>query len=383
MLSLGLTTADQKLFEQSLITGYNLKITIQVLDLNHTYLADLSKRLLDGQVNYSFAELISYSATLSLLDPDNAIGFDTDSPADNALYADRMIKIVYSVWSQKLPKWVDVPIFCGPVTKVTRDDSIVSVECQGKESLVSEPTLAWKAKTYAKGTLLTSLVKDVMTNYNGESKYDLPGWTTKTTRAYSLLRESVVWPFVKAVVGSQSVRQVYYDGRGVLKMRSTPTVPNFTFTEAHLLSVPKLDYNSQDIRNTALVKGATPDGKPQIISARYLPAAHPFSPQSLARGGKARYLVEVVDDSNIATQAAADSTAQSTVNSLGSSNVGFDFDSFPIPHLEPGDLMTLKTSDYSINLRVTEFSIPLKTGSPQSNGIIRKLASNKARLRRK
>lgn len=379
MISLGLSSAEQKLFELSLISGYNLKITVQVLNLNHTYLADLSTRLIDGQVNYAWNQPINYSASMTLFDPDSAIGFDTNSPADNALYADRMIRIVYSVYSSLLPKWIDVPIFCGPVTKVTRDDALVAVECQGKESLVSEPTMAWRPKTYAKGTLLTALVKDVMANYNGESKFDLPGWTTRTTRAYSLLRESVVWDFVKAVAGS---KQVYYDGRGVLKMRDYPAAPTFTFTEAHLLSVPKLDYNSQDIRNTVLVKGATPDGKPQIISARYLPAAHPFSPQSLARGGKPRYLVEVVDDSNIATLASANTIAQNTVNSLGSSNVGFDFDSFPIPHLEPGDLISLSTRDFAINLRATEFAIPLKAG-PQSNGIIRKLASNKAKLRRK
>jgi hypothetical protein len=147
MISLGLSSADQKLFDQSLITGYNLKVTAQILDLNHKYLADVSPQLIDGQVNYAFLEPITSSASMTLIDPDNLTGFDSTSPSDNALYADRMIRLVDSVWSDLLPRWVDCPIFCGPVTKVKRDDAILSVECQGKESLYVEPAMVWVAKT--------------------------------------------------------------------------------------------------------------------------------------------------------------------------------------------------------------------------------------------
>jgi hypothetical protein len=383
VLSLGLSTADQKLFDASLSTGYNLKVTVQILDLNHRYLHDASPQLIDGQVNFSYWEPITYSASLTLLDPDNLTGFDTSSPSDNALYADRMIRIVYSVHSDLLPRWVDCPIFCGPVTKVKRDDAILSIECQGKESLYSEPTLAWSAKTYAKGTLLTTAIRDVMAAKGGETRFEFPGWTTTLAKDYSLTPESVPWTFVLALAGHRSVRHLYYDGRGVLKLRDGQTTPSWTFSEDRLLSVPKLDYNHAEIRNTVLFKGGTPTGKPQITARAYLPDPDPSSPKALGINGVRRYLAgDPVEDTSVMTQTAANARAQSVLASLALANIGFDFDSFVVPHMEPGDTIHLSTRDTSVNLRMSEYAIPLKAGNPQSNGLIRKLSVNKARLRR-
>jgi hypothetical protein len=383
MINLGLSSSDLVKFQQSLITGYNLKIVVQILDLNHRYITDVSALLVDGQVNHSFYDAVSYSSTLTLMDPDNVVGFDTFSPVDNALYADRMIKIIYSVFSDLLPRWVDVPIFCGQVTKLTRDDAILSVECQGKEAMWGEPAMGWYGRTYRKGTLLTSAIRDVMARYTGETRFDFPSWATKISRDMSVSTETVVWDFALALQGSRNVRHLFYDGRGVLRLRSAPTRPIFTFTESHLTSVPKLDYNHADVRNTAYIKGAQPEHKPQIRAWKYLPATNPSSSVSLGRNGVRRFLVEMVEDSAIITKAQAEAQAWETLNSLATTAVGYDFDSFPIPHLEPGDIFHLTTRDASFALRATEFSIPLKAGTSQSNGTTRKLSANKARLRRR
>lgn len=382
MLSLGLSTADQRLFEQSLITGYNLRVTIQVLTLDHVYVSDVSDKLVDGQVNWAFREEVNSSLTLTLLDPDSAIGFDTQSPSDGALFADRMLRVVYSVYSDLLPRWVDVPIFCGPVTGMSRDDAIVSIECQGKESLYKEPSMAWSARTYYKRYKLTDTIRDVLGTKGGETKFDLPEWSNTLPRDYSLKTETPLWDFVKAVVGPDVLQQVWYDGRGVLRLRSTPATPAFTFTEAHLTSVPKLKYNMDKIRNVALVKGGIPEGKAQIIAIRHLPKADPASSWSLGRNGVPRPLAEVIDDSTILTQADADAKAMQVLAAIGIGNTDFDFDSLPIPHLEIGDNFQLSTRDVSMMIRVHNFSIPLKAGSPQSNGTLRRLSSNRTRIRR-
>ena len=434
MISLGLSAANQALFEQALYTGYNLRVVVQILDLNHRYISDISDLLVDGQVNYSYWEPISYSASMTLLDPDNRVGFDTSSPADNALYADRMIRLLYCVWVDTTPPgstsggggytdiypgaytdtypggylsdysdvytdsytyttpttstvvntgfWVDVPIFCGPVTKVKRDDAILSVECQGKESLVSAPTLAWTAKTYPKGWRGVDAIRSVMENFAGETKFDLPEFTYPLGHDYVLNATTVPWEFVNVLSASRHIRQLWYDGRGVLRFREKPARPVWTFTEDTLLSVPQLDYNHADIRNAATVRGATPEGKPQLRAHRYLPAAHHSSPQAMGRNGKNRYMMEIVDDTTLATQAAVNVAADKLLVSIQNTNVGFEFDSFPIPHLEVGDIVHLSTRDVSINLMVDQYSLPLKAGSPQSNGTIRKVSANRARLRR-
>jgi hypothetical protein len=386
MINLGLTSADLDKFQRSLYTppGYNLKVTIQILDLNHNYLSDVSTHLLDGQVNKSFWDITTSNAQFTLKDPYNQVGFDTSNPSEGALYMDRMVRIVYSVWSPLLPRWVDVPIFCGPVTKVSREDAIVTVEAQGKESLYVTPNMAWTSKTYSKGTKLVSAIRDLLGNKGGETKFDLPEWTRTLKKDYSLKTETPIWDMVRKLVGSRLIQQIYYDGRGYLRLRACPTTPIFTFTEDSIVSVPRLAFETENVRNTVRVLGATPEGKKQIVATAHLPASDPSSSTSLGRNGVKRYLVEAVDDPDLNTQKEADDKADETLASVGLENITFDFDSFPTPHLEQGDVFQITTRDFSRNLRVKEMSIPLKPSreNPQSNGTYRRLTPL-ARKRRK
>jgi len=382
MISLGLTAAEQALYELSLFTGYNLKVTVQILDLAHRYITDVSSQLVDGQVNNSRTDEVNSSASLTLLDPDFVSGFDTSSPSDGALYADRMIRIVYSVSSELLPKWVDCPIFCGPVIKVTRDDAIVSVECQGKEALGVDPTLFFTSKTYKKGEKVSSVLIDAAKKI-GETKFDIDG-SRKLASDKSIKIDTVPWTFLQSIAGSKNLRQLWYDGRGVLRLRDRPTKPVFVFTEPTLKSVPKLDYNAADIKNTAYVRGADPAGKTkQLTAKRYLPSSHPASPAALGRNGTKRYMVEIVDDDTLKTQKAVNTAADDLIDTLKTQLMGFDFDSFVFPHLEQGDVVALSTRDVSINLTLDQYAIPLLAEGAQSNGVIKKVSANATRIRRK
>jgi hypothetical protein len=387
VINVGLSSADLALFQKSLITGYQVKITVQILDLNHTYLADVSTKLLGGQVNKSFWDTVTSGATLELLDPDNQTGFDTTNPSEGALYADRMIRIVYSVISETLPRWVDVPIFCGPVVKVSRDDAVLQVECQGKESLYVAPQMTWYTHTYPTTQKLVSALKDLMGTKGGETKFDFPEWARSLKKAYSLKVETPTWDAAQSMVGSRLIHQLFYDGRGVLKLRTCPTTPNFTFTEHWLTSVPKLVFDSDAIRNTVRVKGGTPTGKPQIIANAELPASDSSSSTALGRkvgsSLKKRRLVELVEDSDEMTQSGANATAQETLESLDLQNITFDFDSFPNPLMEPGDVFAIATRDFGRNLRAKIFSIPLKAGEPQANGTYRRLVPTVRKKRKR
>ena len=385
MLNLGLSSADLKLFQTSLYTppGYDLKVTVQILDLNHKYVTDVSDKLIGGQVNKSFWDIVTSGATLELLDPENQVGFDTTNPSEGAIYADRMIKITYSVYSEILPRWVDVPLFCGPVIKVSRDDAIMSIECQGKESLYVAPQMAWVTRTYAKGTKLVTAVKDVLGTRGGETKFDLPEWARTLKKDYSLTVETPIWDMVRKLVGSRLIQQAFYDGRGVFRLRTCPTAPTFTFTEDHMTSVPKLAFDSSEIRNTVRVKGAIPTGKSQITANAYLPASDASSSTSLGRNGVKRPLVELVEDGDINDQKEAQDTANDTLDSLDLQNITFDYDSFPVPHLEPGDVFAIATRTFGRNLRAKEFSIPLVGGEAQSNGTYRRLVPTRRTKRKK
>lgn len=385
MLALPLTSAEQSLFEQSLFSNHEVKVTVQILDLNHAYLSDVSSKLVDGQVNIDTSvgrKGTVRSLSLTLLDPDGVIDFDSNSPDDNVIFADRMVKVVYSVRSDLLPKWVDVPVFCGPVTGFARDEALVSVEAQGKESFYHSPSVAWAAASYKKGAKVVDVVRDILYD-GGETKFDLPTWSLSTTRDYNLTREDDRFDFAAWISGPDSLRQMYYDARGYAKLRNLPATPSFTFDERVMTSKPKVTFASSELRNTVYVVGGTPVGKPPITATAYAPANHPASPQRLGRNGKMRTLMEKVEDTTLVTTTAAKARAQEVLDSVLLSGVQIEFSAFVIPHLEPQDVYTMSTRDFTMNGRVRQFSIPLKVGSSMTVGYTSRRSINVGRIRAK
>ena len=139
MFDTGLSLADRAIFERDLCLDHQAFIRIVNMSLEHDDLHDISDRLMDGQVTYDAnAEITTRSLTMVLMDPNASLGFDTGNPTGGILFADRMVQVHYEVFSRGLWRWVSVPIFTGPVSKMTRNGSTISVEAQGKETLARE-----------------------------------------------------------------------------------------------------------------------------------------------------------------------------------------------------------------------------------------------------
>jgi hypothetical protein len=385
VISLGLNSADLKLFNQSLATHHSVRITVQLLSLNHAYLADLSDQLLDGQVSIDSTAEVTRSLTIELFDPDHTLKIDSTAPADGALFYDRMIRVVYSVKSEILPRWVDVPIFCGPITKMVRNVDKINVECQGKESLLIPPAVSNKSHVFGKGWKRSSLVRTLMGGYGGETKFSIPDYGAATAGPVTMTSESNIWQLAKSVNGSFATRQLFYDGRGVLVMRNTPQTSTYTFSTGPggtVTTTPTIDYDISSVRNVVKVKGAIPKGKKTPVTAQVgLPRTHPMNHVNMGRTGASRVLLEVITDDNIKTTAQAVALAKARVNSLAYQYVDIKFDALVAPHLEPLDIYTLKTPDFSMSARINTMTIPLRSAVGAVGHLVRKNA-NKGRIRR-
>lgn len=386
MIALGLSAADLALFNRSLTTHHSVKVTVQVLNLSHAYLADLSSQLLDGQVSIDADGEVTRSLTIQFRDPEHSIQLDSSAPTDGALYYDRMIRIIYSVKSELLPRWVDVPIFCGPITKMSRTSDVVNVEAQGKESLVLPPAAAYYPRTYGKGWGRASLVREIMSTYGGETKFSIPAYGDKTPGPVVLAAESSIWGTVKKVNGSSSTRHLFYDGRGVLVMRSTPRTATYTFKTGpggNVTTLPNVDYDISNVRNVVRVVGAVPKGKKTPVAATAtLPKTHPLNHYAMGRAGKPRILLEVVNDDNMKTSAQCLEQARNRLATLALQAVDIKFDALVVPHLEPNDIYALKTPDFSITARYKTAVIPLKQATG-TVGYLSNRATNKTRIRRR
>lgn len=386
MQKMGLSVADRAAFEATLRTSHTRRIIVYVTSLEGDVLANVAHVLLDGQVVVDLDAEVTRSATLQFLDPSHSLGFDTDAPDDGALYADRMVRIDYAVFVPSLDKHVPVTVFHGPVTKLSRNGDVVNVEAQGKESLAMGAI--WRPLILKKNMKRTAAIRTLLQRA-GESQFDMPAVPNDPglPKARSLSRLAAPWPVARKIARSMN-RQLFYPGNGVATLRRFPNRSVYTFrtgTGGDVVSDVSVSYNTDTLANTIVVKGGVPKGAKKAVQATAVaPATHPLSPKRLGRNGTPRHLVEVVEDTAIRSDREARRVAKRILEDRLRQVVEVQFDALPIPHLDPGDLVTVTTDDVTLRFRLRQFSIPLgASGAPvMPVGYLKRTTPNRRSIRK-
>jgi hypothetical protein len=396
VIPLDLRRAERRAYLRGLVSTHSIRVRVDVLSLEHDRLASLTNVTLDGQVNVDLTAEVTRAATVTFLDTRRGISFDSDSPADGALFADRMLRITYGVKSDAMGAWVDVPIFTGPIIKLDRDGDLVTVEAQGKELLALSP--AWKPLTLKKGTDKVDAIRTIMRWRAGETRFALPDLKGNLPKDLSLGRREIPWEAVKSTARSLN-RQVYYDGAGVLRLRAYPENSLYTFrsgTGGNITSDPQVAYDIGDLRNVVLVRGGKPrgvkaDNNPltpapkKVANISYVAVPdkrHPLSPERLGRNDVPRRLVEFVDDDTIRSKKEAERVAERMLRSRLWQAVDVSFEALPVPHLDVGDTVRVVTDDFAMSFRLRQFSIPLSSSGTMSVGFLRRVSRMGRRNRR-
>src|SRR5881397_1996445 len=135
MQSLGLNGADLAAYGDALAADHTLSIELRVLNLSNGIITTIRPVADSGQVNIDADADVTRSATLTFLDESRALQFDSDSPADGAVYFDNMIQIRHRIVIPATGARVSCPVFTGPIVKFDRTANEVSIEMQGKEAL--------------------------------------------------------------------------------------------------------------------------------------------------------------------------------------------------------------------------------------------------------
>jgi len=383
VIPLGLSAAQLKTLHSVLAGHHSIYITAQLLTLDGTRRADLSWRVLDGQVDVDSAAAVTRSCTLSLFDPNRTMTFDSDSPEDGAIYLDRMVQVNYAVRGPETQQFV-IPVFTGPVTKLSRSNGVINVEAQGKEVLAMGS--AWATRTYKKGMRKTDLIRSVLADVAGETKFSLIESTQRMPNDYTIGMDNTPWGVARAIASGMGL-YLFYDGRGTVRLQPPPSSSLFHFRTGDggtVVSPPQVSYSTDELANVIWVEGAAPQGaaKPVTGSAA-APASHALSPARLGRNGKPRYILRKVQNSSVTNKTQAIALARKELADALLQAVDVSFDAMPIPHLDIGDMVRLYTDDFGNAFRMGKFSIPLTTGSsdegpPMSVGYLKRV-SNKPR----
>lgn len=380
MIPLGLSTSGLAQLNAALASHHSISISVYVLNMAGAKMADLSARFLDGQVNINATAAVTRSCTLSLLDPERSLQFDSNSPSDGAVYVDRMVQVQYSVRSPTMSQ-VTIPVFTGPLVKMSRTDDVVNIEAQGKESLGTG--MVWSPRTYTKNWRKRDVIMSILQTRAGETKFSFPDFDEKLTVNYSIGRENTPWGVAKHIATGMGLH-LFYDGRGVARLERYPQTSVFHFKTGNggtVMTAPEVTYSTENLKNTILVKGAVPKGaKTPIEYPAFAPLSHPLSPWKLGRNGTPRYLVETIENTSIKSIAQARELAERVLRDRLLQEVDVRFDALPIPHIEESDVVRVYTDEFNSAFRLNEFSIPLTTKALMSVGYRNRVSVQNSKL---
>lgn len=390
-----------------------IRVGLDVLNLDGDTLSSIDNRVMEGsQVNVvTGADGPTRSMTVTLYDPNQRLRLDSDAPTDGSLFADRMLRAWYEVYVPTVG-WVRIPVFTGPIMRVSRDDSSLTVECQGKEALALEPV--WRNYTVEKGVAKTDAIRRILRERAGETHFDIPDLpriklgapATLTPQRPEIKRgkhkgqpikgnnANTPWGLAHSIAQSMS-RHLYYDGYGTCRLRQLPGSPLFTFDGSLIQSAPQIKFDLTEMRNAVRVTGKTlHEGKEKgaqipthVVSGEaWAPSNHPLSPRRLGRtlnDGTVvpRYIPEFVTNDAIRSDREATRLAEHVLADRLAQQVDVSFDALPVPHLEELDLIRIAYEDMRMTARLREFTLPLTNTGVMSVGYVKQVSVPKRRRR--
>jgi hypothetical protein len=392
MIDLALTRSEEDALVDALFSSHRIRIEADVLDSDEKPIGSLTDPsvVLEGSVQIDADQPITRSLSLRLLDPRRKLAFVPNHPSDAAAHAENMIAVRYCVEVEELGEWVEIPVFCGPVSKFDHSGSIVQVEAQGKEALGLDPHQAFNGYTVKKGTRVDDGIRRVLSRI-GESRFDLPRLRERLKEDLVVAPTDQPWLMVnggedagKGLIDrtGEHAHHAFYDGRGNLVVRRLRKSRVFTFNGRSLLTNPSLTWDLKVAKNIVRVRGAKPRGAKEAVSATArLGPNHPLSPQALSRRGEPRYMPEIVQADSLRTEAECRRRAEDLLANRSRLALEASFDALPVPMLEELDTVAVDTDAGRFEFPLRSFTIPLTPGA-MSFGFTKKVPS-KRRLRNK
>jgi len=376
MIELGLRAAQVAKVLDALGETHKTRVRVEIRDRDEKVVGSLtapSQDVRSGEVQIDTSADVTRQLSLIVLDPSRKLKLVPNSPAEAAIFADNFVSVRRGIFVEALDDWVDIPVFWGPVTRLERAGEEVRVEALGKESLLREPHLIWKTMRFRKGHKIVNAIREVL-EACGETRFALPNLSGTLHHHVSIAKHQQAWNVVNRFAESLD-RQIFYDGLGRARLRRVPqNNVSYVFKVGQtVVSEPQFTYDVSSVRNVVQVIGAKRQGKHPHHIHHIAKAAkhHPLSGQSLARNGKPRWMVEIVENEHIKRGPRAKRIAERMLQHLLAIEVTADFDALPVPMVEERDLLAVRGDDWRVEFHLTKATIPLGPEAPMSIGLLK------------
>lgn len=410
MINLGLSAADKRAYHRALRSSHRIRVRARIHNRDEKIIHTFRGSILSGSVQVDATQ--SPASTwvfargedrgsgpvrtldITILLPRKDQAWLPDAPGSESAFADNFISVLYGVWVEDLSggaDWVDVPVFWGPITGLSRDGDQVNIRGEGKEVLAMDPVLLWTPLTLRKGSKRTVAIRRVL-GAVGEKRFSIPRFNQRLKNTWSLHRHKQAW-FVASTIAKWGDWQLYYDGRGRVRARRYPQNRVWLFKSGDngtLLSKPNITYDVSATRNLVELMGTVPRGKDKTRKVRVVARPgghHPLSPWKLRRNGVMRHMVHSEDDVESQNKAEMQRRANRLLADLVDVQNQVQFDTLVIPHLEEGDRVGVlvggntyatgparELEGVHIEFRLQKFTIPLTAGESMSIGLNRRVS---------
>jgi hypothetical protein len=384
MRTLGLTSTEWKSYVDALSSTQERRIVLELQDLDGATLRSLTPVILDGQVSADTAGGEAMMVlTLQLLDPSRSLGFAPDSAAELPLHRKRAVKVWYNVRVPALGRWVECPVFEGPVWRVAREGAVVSLTAHSweRQALGAQ----WAARGFGKKSKKTSAIRALMAGV-GETRMSVPDLPRTFPSRFVVKRVDAVWPKVRQVAASLN-RNAFYDGSGRFVVRAASSKPSMTFDARWLLGEPKFDRSVDKLKNVFDVWGVKPKGS-RTRPHEIVVATGDLSPSGLSRNGKPHRLVLREENNHIKTRKEARARAVRLRDAQTRGEAQVSIEVLPFPPLDLYDLVHFKSPEGTNAVRAMSFTLPLGgsasgggQGSPMVIGQVRRTVASVRRRR--
>lgn len=401
MINLGLSAADRRAYQDTLRSSHRIRVLARIHDRDEKVISSFQGKILSGSVQVDAAQSFRTwvfarnqgggsgpvrTLDMTVLLPRKDQSWLPDAPGSESAFADNFISILYGVWVEDLSggaDWVDVPVFWGPITGLSKNGDQVTIRGEGKEVLGLDPVLLWTPITLRKGQRRTAAIRDVLEAI-GERRFSFPSFGQKLKGRWSLDRHKQAW-LVASRIARSGDWQLFYDGRGRARLRRFPQNRVWLFKSGPngtLLSKPNISY---DIASTRNVVELTDNRNMRVVARPG--ASHPLSPWRLRRNGVMRHMVHVEEGLETQSEREMEKRGERMLADLASVQTNVEFESLVIPHLEEGDRVGVlvggntyatgparELEGVHVEFRLQRFTIPLTAGESMSVGVNRRVS---------
>lgn len=362
MLRLPLKKAEVSELFSLFFSSHQLRVKIELTDLDQNFLGNISRMLVDIQVDGDASSEVEMSASLTLFDPGHSLQITSDNPGDGAMYFDRMIKVTMCYASPGSSNFYEVPVFFGPISKLDKQGDVVMLEVQGKEYLMYSSV--FKKDNLKKGRKATDIMKNIFRTY-GEVFYSVPDLPDTIDKDLAVGLDAIPWQLQKRLASVLN-RDLKYSATGTAMLRRRNPDVKYVFDK--FTAEPQISFNADTLINAVLVIGAKPKGKgKKAVQYEAVPdKSHPLSPWKMGRtvGGEVRprYYRAIIEDPKLKTKKACKVQAEKRLAQGLLESVEVSFESMWVTTLQLNDVIGVKTSDYFVQARLRQFSGDPKTG---------------------